>query len=111
MTDTFTFVPLVEPQGQSVFRVRKAQFGDGYSQVVGDGLNTEVQTWPLSFIGKSSDIMPILAFLRAYAGHTSFYWTPPLGVQGLYRCEKFNLTPHGNDNYTLSAEFQEVFAP
>ena len=111
MTATFTFKPLVEPTGEGKFRTRKAQFGDGYAQVVADGLNNEVQTWPLSFAGKSKTVTPILGFLRAHAGSAAFYWTPPLGTQGLYRCARYSLTPHGNDTYTLECELQEVFAP
>ena len=111
MTDTFTFSTSIHPQGRGTFRVRKAQFGDGYSQAVADGLNAEVQHWPLSFAGKSAAINPILAFLRAHPGNVSFYWTPPLGVQGFFRCEQYNLVPHGGDVYTLSAQFDQVFSP
>ena len=68
VTEIFNFDPLVEPTGEGKFRLRKAQFGDGYAQVVTDGLNNEVQTWPLSFAGRSEAIRPILAFLRAHAG-------------------------------------------
>ncbi|MCP5854454.1 phage tail protein, partial [Klebsiella pneumoniae] len=48
MADTFTWCPYIEPTGSGTFRVRSAQFGNGYRQVAGDGINNEVQSWPLT---------------------------------------------------------------
>jgi phage-related protein len=109
--ETFIWQPLLNPVGQTTYRVRKAQFGDGYSQTVGDGINNAVSSWPLSFRGRSAQITPVKAFLDAHAGFVSFYWTPPLGVQGLYRCESSTLQFMGVDMYTLTATFEQVFAP
>lgn len=110
MTDTFDYPYVIEPTGTTTLRVRMAQFGDGYSQVVADGLNTKVQNWPISLSGDSTFIDPIVAFLDAHVG-VSFYWTPPLGVQGYYRCVTYTLVPHGSDLYTLTPTFQQVFLP
>ncbi|MCP6536485.1 phage tail protein, partial [Klebsiella pneumoniae] len=49
--EIFTWSPRVNPQQTVNFRVRKAQFGDGYAQVSGDGINTRSQDWELSFVG------------------------------------------------------------
>jgi phage-related protein len=111
MTDTFTWRPVGTPTGQTAFRVRKAPFGDGYSQEVADGLNNKVQSWPLDFAGYKRDIEPIVAFLDAHAGYVGFFWTPPLGVQGLYKVTDYKFTPEGGDFYTLSATFEQKFAP
>ncbi len=108
---TFTWSPQIKPTGDSTFRVRTAQFGDGYAQVSGDGINTETQSWDLSFTGNTAYINAIVAFLRDKAGATSFIWTPPLGVPGLYRCAEFKPTPLGGDNYTLTATFTQSFQP
>lgn len=110
MTDTFTWTPLTEPQGQTTLRERKAQFGDAYKQRVADGINAVVDAWPLSFIGKGSSVVPIRDFLRMHVG-VSFYWTPPLGVQGYYSCVGYQLVPHGADVYTLTATLQQEFKP
>lgn len=40
--ETFTWCPMVEPTVTITQRVMKAQFGDGYSQAVGDGINNKV---------------------------------------------------------------------
>lgn len=110
MTDTFTAVPLVEPKGTVTLRQRKAQFGDGYQQRVQDGINAVVKTWPLTFIGSAAVITPLCTFFETHVG-VSFYWTPPLGVQGYYQVAAYDLVPHGNDVYTLSATFEQVFKP
>lgn len=110
MTDTFNWPYTTEPTGTITLRERKAQFGDGYSQAVEDGLNAKVQAWPLVFDGDSADVAPVNAFLDAHVG-VSFYWTPPLGTQGYYQCASYTLVPHGSDLYTLTAQFQQVFHP
>lgn len=111
MTDTFTWQGQIGAQGTTRLRVRSAQFGDGYSQAVPDGINSIVRSWPLSFSGRSAYVTPIREFLIAKRGAESFFWTPPLGVQGLYRCGEYALTAHGGNLYTLTATFREVFAP
>jgi phage-related protein len=110
-TQVFTWAPLVEPTGQTKFATRVAQFGDGYSQTVADGINNKADTWPLAFAGSSAEVVPIKAFLDALQGCTSFYWTPPLGVQSFFRCSDYQLKPSGGDMYTLSANFVEAFSP
>lgn len=111
MADLFTWQGQLGAQGSADFRVLEAKFGDGYAQVVDDGLNTEVQNWPLSFSGKEAYVQPILAFLRSHKGGKSFRWTPPLGTEGLYRCKGYGLVPLGKGLYTLTATFQQYFAP
>lgn len=109
-TPVFTWVPLVSPTGTTKFRTRVAQYGDGYSQAVPDGLNNRVDSWPLTFTGASAVIAPIKAFLDATQGASSFNWTPPLRSQGLFRCSDYAIQPHGGDLYTLTATFSEVFS-
>ncbi|NOK93697.1 phage tail protein, partial [Escherichia coli] len=60
--EIFTWSPRVNPQQTVNFRVRKAQFGDGYTQVSGDGINTRSQDWELSFVGTEDYIRPIKQF-------------------------------------------------
>ena len=109
-TETFAWAPQLNAQGATTYRVLKAQFGDGYSQRAPDGINNEVQSWPLSFTGTGAYVTPIRDFLRRHGGAGRFAWTPPLGEAGLYVCGGFNLMPLGGDKYTLSATFEQVFA-
>ncbi|HHP1737599.1 TPA: phage tail protein, partial [Klebsiella pneumoniae] len=66
--EIFTWSPRVNPQQTVNFRVRKAQFGDGYAQVSGDGINTRSQDWELSFVGTEDYIRPIKQFFDRHAG-------------------------------------------
>lgn len=110
--ETFTWSPLADPVGDTQFRVLKAQFGDGYSQVAQDGINNEVSNWPLSFSGYDSEMSPIIQFFKRHAGQKAFLWTPPLGVQGLYRVEGYSLQAGAaGTNYNVQATFMEVFRP
>ena len=111
MPETFTWCPMANTTGQATFRIRKAQFGDGYAQRVVDGINNKVMSWPLTFRGKSAYIADIKAFLDRQQGATPFYFTPPGDVQGLYICESYNVQPMGGDMYTLSATFLQDFTP
>lgn len=111
MAEAFTWCPLVEPQCTKTYRVRKAQFGDGYGQTVADGLNNVVRSWSLQFAGKTEYINAIEAFLDARGGHESFLWTPPAGVQGLYLCAESQRVQVVTHVARLSVTFQQVFSP
>jgi phage-related protein len=110
--DTFSWPTQGMPEGTYDQRVRTAQFGDGYKQVAGDGINPETQTWPLMFNGKEQEMLPILTFFRT---HTikSFIWTPPYGEPGLYRVlpESIRASPYGGRVMTVSASFEQAYHP
>ena len=62
-------------------RVQRAQFGDGYSQVLTDGLNAEQETWdcrtiPLTF----AEINSLESFLLEQKGQP-IAWTPPYNTK------------------------------
>ncbi|VDY64632.1 Phage-related protein [Shimwellia blattae] len=93
------------------FRVRKSQFGDGYAQFSGDGLNCRIQEWDVNFTGTGEYIGAIKRFLDRHQGVRAFQWTPPLEAAGLYRCEHYKPVPLGGGNYSLSATFEQAFKP
>ncbi|QHA85536.1 phage tail protein [Serratia rhizosphaerae] len=107
---TFSYPARVNAVGDTRFRIRKAQFGDGYEQVAGDGINPIRRSWDLSFVGKYDYIAPIIAFLEDHYGVKSFQWTPPNNILGLYRCEGYKPVAMGGDNYSLTATFTEAFS-
>lgn len=81
-------------------------------QEVADGLNNKVQAWTVTKTDVyASELSPITAFLDAHGGYQSFYWTPPDGVQGLYRCAEYSVNPAQAGLRSFSGVFQEVFAP
>lgn len=97
--------------GEANFRVRSIRFGDGYQQDVKDGLNNKEDSWPVSASGPQADIQPLIDFLDARGGAEAFLWTPPRGVQGLYKCKSYTtVDTHGN-NVKLSATFVRSFQP
>jgi phage-related protein len=108
---------LVGPTGSGTFNTRKAQFGDGYKQIVGDGINTEWQSWPLSWLCTWTQAVALMAWIRAHPYQVSFFWTPPLGVQGYYRIVSYTAVANGGnvakhlDTYTITATFEQDFKP
>ena len=110
--ETFTWCPLVDPDGTNRFRVLSAQFGDGFAQEVGDGINNETHSWPLQFVGYEDYIKPIRNFLRKHQGFRPFLWTPPMEDQaGLFVVRELNVRAMGGKAYTLTATFEERFSP
>lgn len=111
MTSTFTWAVQVEDQGTVTYPTRVAKFGDGYSQAVADGINNRMSSWPVTCTIDDTTAAAIIAFFDSVKGYTSFYWTPPLDVQGLFRCTSWQLTTHGAGWNTITATFEQVFAP
>lgn len=110
--EVFIWQPLADPEGTSTFRVLSAQFGDGYTQEVGDGLNNEIRAWPLQFWGYEWEIQPIRDFLRRHQGFRPFLWTPPIEPDaGLFIARDIRIRAMGGKSYTLSATFEERFEP
>jgi phage-related protein len=110
--ETFSWRVQGQPEGSLNQRVRKAQFGDGYKQVTGDGINPENQSWPLSFTGNKKDMQPLLDFVRQHTTK-SFIWTPPMGGKGLYRvvADSIRAVPVGGVVVSISATFEQAYAP
>lgn len=111
MAEVFAWPVRTGVSGGGEFLVSEARFGDGYVQTSPDGLNNESQSWPIAIVGRQEKVGPVLEFIRAHQGGTSFLWTPPLGVQGLYLCKTYEVLPHGGGVYTLSATFEQTFQP
>ncbi len=109
--ETFTWCPRVNAEADTNFRTRKVQFGDGYAQVAGDGLNPKSQKWTLSFTGSEAYIGAIKSFLDARDGAAAFLWKPPLEPIGLFRCDTYKSTALGAKKYSLDATFEQAFKP
>lgn len=113
MADTFNWNPTTaQSTGTATQRVRKAQFGDGYTQRTADGINNRVSSFQLQFVDDDATISAIVAFLDAHAGATSFLWTPPLRTQALlFTCETYTEPTKDGPAYTITATFEQTFAP
>jgi phage-related protein len=109
--ETFTWCPKVEAVSAPEYRVRSSKFGDGFEQVVGDGPNNRVDSWPLSFVVKEDVARQIKAFLDRHAGFKSFFWTPPLGELSFFRATAPKINPNGAGMFTLTTTFTQSFLP
>ena len=107
----FTWLPSYSgSSGDTSFKTRAAQFGDGYSQRVVDGVNNIQRTWQVSFDLPEDQMNEIDAFLRATKGVESFTWTPPEGPIGKWIVpEGFSRVPVGFASTNISATFKEIF--
>lgn len=107
--ETFTWVPATcQPQAQP--RVKKAQFGDGYSQRSSDGINHLLRTYNLTFADYPALIEPIDAFLEQHAGVQAFWFkAPDTGRMTKVICGQW-AGARRSGWWEMSAIFQEVSA-
>ncbi|MEQ6281129.1 MULTISPECIES: phage tail protein [Kluyvera] len=101
-----------QPTLKSKDSIRTAQFGDGYKQVTGAGINDETFSYEYSFTGKPETVREIHAFLRRHKTK-SFSFTPPGGELTLWRVEPDSLqrVTKSKTVETVSATFEQAFAP
>lgn len=98
-------------------RTLRTDFGDGYAQEAGDGINTRSENWRISAVGhwELGWGMPVKAmaeFLDRQGGYQAFEWVTPLGAAKLFKCRSgYSLTSKGAGYFQLSASFEEVHAP
>ncbi|MCS6235665.1 phage tail protein [Shewanella baltica] len=111
MPQTFTWAPDNGATGETQYRTRAAQFGDGYSQAVGDGINSKVQSWPLTFTKNKATAESITEFFDDHQGFKAFIWTPPLGTASLWKVTQQTNTPLGGGMYRITATFEQSFHP
>lgn len=109
-TPTFTWVVDTQAQPTIGYTVRTAQFGDGYAQDVGEGINNKTESWEVTFTGSDTDVLAIMDFMDALAGYKAFFWTNPLGKIGLYKCKNPQPTEVGGDTFTFAGTFTKAYA-
>lgn len=110
---TFTWTPDFGAQAAYKPRVRTATFGDGYEQRVGDGINTAMDKWTLTFAARTDDeTSQILSFLNSRGGFDAFNWTPPTEASPIVVvCREWNKTLDRNNLNTVTATFERVYEP
>jgi len=108
----FNYSPSFPPKVSYQPRVTEATFGDGYSQRVGDGINTNPQSWSLTFAGiDNATADAIVSFLSGKAAVTSFTWTPPGGTEIRVICKTWQRIRPTSTHSTVTATFDQVFEP
>jgi phage-related protein len=90
-------------------RVRRVQFGDGYTQETPDGINYKLWSWSLNWDALTeAETTEIDTFLSARNGLETFYWTDPLGTQYKVKCSSWTVSAIEPNIYKLSATFKQV---
>lgn len=109
--EVFGWCPSISTTSIPEYRNRSSKFGSGYEQVVGDGPNNRLDSWPLTFVVREVVALQIKEFLDRHAGHKSFFWTPPLGELSFFRGTAPSITPNGAGMFTLTTTFTQSFLP
>lgn len=88
----------------------KTDFGNGYSQRAGMGLNGTLQKWNVEYIGlTSSEKDTLYDFFIERGGYQNFNWTDPVSDDTRkYICTSWNVTSHGNNRFKMNCMFEEV---
>ncbi len=112
MTDTFTWRTRKTAQGSETARTLQAQFGDGYKQIAGMGINDKQETWNLDWTGTRQEAAALRPFLMSHVTK-SFWWTTPWGEKKLFRmkADSFSVSFPTGKKATVAFTFEQAFAP
>lgn len=115
MPAEFYWTPSLGSPLEAEPRVLRAQFGDNYAAVGGDGLNPIVDVWQLEFRDVSVTVAgEIDAFLRTKAGVTPFSFVPPKphDTEIQVRSEgKWGVDPSGGLLRNVRVTLRRVYTP
>lgn len=90
-------------------RIKSIQFGDGYEQRAGDGINNNLQVWALSFNNRTTTVADaIIAFLNGKGGVTKFTFTPPEHSEITVICKSWRRKQVEPGIATVTCQFKEV---
>lgn len=95
-------------------RIDVTQYGDGYSQRIGDGLNTMLRSTTLTFTEKTDAEKEVLRlFLEAANGVTSFTWAgdDDPDEETLWYAPKWTITPVAAHLWTITVDLKEDPVP
>lgn len=108
---TFLYKPDWQAKNKKTPRVNTVQFGDGYEARGTDGLNTNLDTWNLSFVRDPDTVEEIEGFLSEMNGVQAFNWTTPGGKVAAFKCAEWEPSYDSPGWTTLTATFKEVPEP
>ena len=105
----FTYTPSYGAARKRKPRALVSQFGDGYEQRVGDGINVDLHMWSLQFQNRNAtDADAIETFLALKAGVTTFTWTPSGFSEVTVVCREWSRSLNGPGSNTVTATFEQV---
>lgn len=107
--DRLPFSPLINSTSKAQFRVKALQFGDGYEQRAQDGINTDLRTYNVEFVGSREYVDQVQEFFEKQKGVKSFLWTAPdRKDERKYVSQGFNISFLGKRGARLKVELREV---
>jgi phage-related protein len=120
--DVFGYPVMTGSSGQMAQRSLKAQYGDGYTQLARDGINTRSDTWNLTARGVWDDtvmtcantgqpVREIADFINDHAGQASFKWVAPDGLDAQWMCDGYSISKDGRQIVTLTFTFYRTYTP
>lgn len=115
MPETLPLVPKITINSQKSQTNRNlfSQFGDGYSQVASDGLNSDIDSWEIRYAPlDATDLTTLDAFLSIVKTVAWFTWTPFGEVtEKKWRIEKDSIKRLmiSTEKYTISFKINQVF--
>lgn len=110
-----TFTPATAPDiglsGSSKFRILESNFGDGYKQRAGDGINTEEDKVNLSWNNlEVSEINDMITFIKGQAGYIAFNYTLPGDASATkFICKEYSRVWQNGNLKGLTAVFERVY--
>ena len=113
-------VPSYTTSGGENIDLNITKFGNGYSQVALNGLNSVSQSFKVVFSNRRMDVIrEIRNFLLGKGPFYTrplnqyFYWTPPApwDTEGKFLCNKVSVVFPKYNSFTINAVFEQVFHP
>ncbi len=90
---------------------KRVQFGDGYSSVAPDGINTTLLPFDLIFEKRSdAEARALIHFFELHQGSRRFVFTPPppYNINKLFIATTYDHTLVFMDNNNISVKFEEM---
>lgn len=106
--EVFPFKENVGVSATIEYRTRASQFGDGYEQLGGDGINSEQEKSTHEFVMRKPEAKLMQAFLARHAGYKAFEYTTPLGEVLLMTCDKSSYTARTRDLFVFTLTFKQA---
>ena len=107
----FTWTPSKQFTQRSKPRVKRLQFGDGYSQRVPEDINILDQSWDITFVNRGlTEAGAITSFLEDKKGAEAFLWAPTGDSTAIsVVCEEWDEKYTSHITRTISVKFTRVY--
>lgn len=108
--ETFHWRPQNSSNVSAAPKVRVIKFGDQYEERQKDGINNDLRSYSVTFVGLTEKIDLIEDFLTRHNAVKAFLWREPNRNKLItVVCRSWNPTPNGATK-TITATFEEVVA-